>query len=196
MDSHVKSWEYSANIGYYNFTEIPWSHWCTQPLPPIWGLPSYLVSVKPASPVPLALVLTQKGKRFPFSIRDTHGRQSPNLQNFSAGTDFRNHLVFLICLFGKKVKWIIHELTVTENGFVPSSAVTIPLPTTQTCIMDYQPKVSQDLYCSLTMPMSLPVLWIQILLELEKSTSQCSGGYLQLPSFPSPVWIISFLLPF
>ena len=32
---------------------------------------SYLVSVKPPTLVPLSLVLTQKGKRFPFSIRDT-----------------------------------------------------------------------------------------------------------------------------
>lgn len=57
---------------------------------------SYLVSVKPAILVPLPLVLTQKGKRFPFSIRDTQERLFPNLQDFSAGTDFRNHLVFSI----------------------------------------------------------------------------------------------------
>ena len=100
---------------------------------------SYLVSVKPATPVPLLLVLTQKGKRFPFSIRDTQGRLSPDLQIFSGGTDFRNHLVFLICFFGKKVKWIIHELTATEECLMPSSAVTIPLPIIQTCIVDYKP---------------------------------------------------------
>ena len=153
---------------------------------------SYLVSVKPATPVPLPLVLTQKGKRFPFSIRDTQGRLSPDLQIFSGGTDFRNHLVFLICFFGKKFKWIIHELTVTEQCLMPSSAVTIPLPIIQTCIVDYKPD-GQPTRLLLTHYASEPSCSLNsILFGTGNSTFQCTGGYFQLPSFPSPISIISF----
>lgn len=132
---------------------------------------SCLLSVKPASPGPLPLVLTQKAKRFPFSIRDTHGRLSPNLQNFSAGIDFRNHLVFLIRVVSfflvRKSSELFMNLQWQRRVLCHHQLSQYLCQSCKHASWTTSQMASQRVYCLLTMPVSLPVLWTPFFLELE-----------------------------
>ena len=129
--------------------------------------PSYLVSVKPATLVPLLPVLTQKGKSFPFSIRDTQERLFPNLQNFSARTDFRNHLVFSILFLVRNSSELFMNLQWQRKVLYHDQLSQYLCQSYKHASWTISQMAGQHVYCLLTMPVSLPMVWTPFFLELE-----------------------------